>query len=105
MQSNRSRSSGQDQPADANLRDQIQSLLGKVNSLEEKIEQLDEEKDLSHHLLTRHEAADRLRVSTRKLDDLEASGRLQAIRIGRRVLYHPDTLEAFVRSQGEGAEK
>jgi excisionase family DNA binding protein len=79
-------------------------LLGKLNSVEEKVEQLDEA-DTSGTLLTREEAAGRIRISVRKLDDLEASGRLQAIRIGRRVLYHPKTIEAFIRTQAKGTEK
>lgn len=55
-------------------------------------------------LLTRDEAADLLRISKRKLDDLEEMGELQAVRIGRRVLYHPDALRSFVREQAHGAE-
>lgn len=54
-------------------------------------------------LLTRKEAAERLRISKRKLDDLEASGRLQAVRVGSRVLYDPRTLQAFIRSQANEA--
>lgn len=73
------------------LREDVQVVLEKVTKLSAS--------DDSDVLLTRQEAADRLRVSTRTLDDLEASGRLQAVRIGRRVLYHPETLDAFIRQQ------
>jgi len=86
------------------LESRFKLLLGKLNSVEEKVEQLDEA-DTSGTLLTREEAAGRIRISVRKLDDLEASGRLQAIRIGRRVLYHPKTIEAFIRTQAKGTEK
>lgn len=102
MQSNNS--SGQDQSTGETLESKFELLLGKLDSVEEKVEQLDEE-NTSDTLLTRKEAADRIRVSVRKLDDLEASGRLQAIRIGRRVLYHPKTIEAFIRTQAKGTEK
>lgn len=105
MQSNSTVSSDQGQSKEETLGDKFQLLLGKLKSVEEKIEKLDGEEDTSHQLLTREEAADRIRVSVRKLDDLEASGRLQAIRIGRRVLYHPKTIEAFIRTQAKGTEK
>lgn len=60
----------------------------------------------SEILLTREEAAKRLRISVRTLDDLEAGGRLRAVRIGRRVLYHPDNLDAFIRQQSrEGSRR
>jgi excisionase family DNA binding protein len=48
-------------------------------------------------LLTRKQAARRLGISVRKLDALEEAGDLRAIRIGRSVRYHPDTLERFIR--------
>jgi excisionase family DNA binding protein len=83
---------------------QIEALRDDVQALGDRLEQK-KKSSFPDRLLTREEAANRLRVSTRKLDDLEASGRLQAIRIGRRVLYHPKTLETFIRSQGEGTEK
>jgi excisionase family DNA binding protein len=81
----------------------LRSLQEDVHSILAKLNQLDGTDPDA--LLTRHEAADRLRVSTRTLDDLEASGRLQAIRIGRRVLYHPATLDAFIRQQSREGSK
>jgi excisionase family DNA binding protein len=48
-------------------------------------------------LLTRAEAAERLGISERTLDDLADSGEIKPIRIRGRVLYAPETLEAFVR--------
>jgi len=101
--------SRQDQSTGETLESKFELLLGKLDSVEDKVEQLDEgdtdEGDTLETLLTRKEAADRIRVSVRKLDDLEASGRLQAIRIGRRVLYHPKAIEAFIRTQAKGTEK
>ena len=73
--------------------------------ISERLDRLTPAQD-SDTLLTREEAAERLRISVRTLDDLEASGRLQAIRIGRRVLYHPETLDAFIRQQSrEGSRR
>jgi len=77
---------------------QLRRLCATVQSIQEQLDELGSS-DGEEMLLTREEAADRLRVSTRTLDDLEASGRLQATRIGRRVLYHADALDAFIRKQ------
>jgi len=85
-------------PEDHPLQDALNRLQDGVQAVLDKVEQLDASTD-SNALLTRQEAANRLRISTRTLDDLEASGRLRAIRIGRRVLYHPDTLDAFIRQR------
>ena len=52
-------------------------------------------------LLTRKQAAARLGISVRKLDALEEAGDLRAIRIGRSVRYHPDTLERFIRRRAK----
>ncbi len=99
--------SNPEEPSRPTLSDEIRSLLRglreEVHALREEVSSLSGSKAESDALLTREEAADRLRISTRTLDDLEASGRLQAVRIGRRVLYHPDTLDAYIRScTGEG---
>ena len=83
---------------DNDLRQVIHSLHEELKNLRAEITQLTSNAS-SGALLTREEAADQLRVSVRTLDDLEASGRLRAVRIGRRVLYHPDTLDAFIRQQ------
>jgi excisionase family DNA binding protein len=56
-------------------------------------------------LLTREEAADVLNVSVRKLDALEEAGKIQAIRIGRSVRYHPEVLDRFIRRQVEGSDR
>ncbi|WP_263835313.1 helix-turn-helix domain-containing protein [Salinibacter sp.] len=54
-------------------------------------------------LLWREEAAERLGISERTLDDMADRGEIQPVRIRGRVLYSPDTLEAFVRRKaGEG---
>ena len=88
----------QDPATDSNLRQVIHLLHKELKDLRAEITQLASSASTGA-LLTREEAADQLRVSVRTLDDLEASGRLRAVRIGRRVLYHPDTLDAFIRQQ------
>lgn len=104
MQQNKGDPSSTDPPPEEPLRGQLQALRSEVQTVREKVEQLSKGVG-SDQLLTRQEAAERLRVSTRTLDDLEASGRITAIRIGRRVLYHPDTLESFVRAQARGGDQ
>lgn len=91
------------------LAEQIQALLDLRQEIEELREDLgDDDKDPNEDhdpgLLDRDEAADWLGVSTRTLDDLEEAGRISSIRIGRRVLYHPETLQAFVRAEARGDE-
>lgn len=49
--------------------------------------------------LTRDEAAAYLRISTRYLDVETAAGRIPAIRLGRRVTYSRDDLEAYAASR------
>jgi excisionase family DNA binding protein len=87
----------------APLRQLIRSLHEAVESIREEIESLQGASD-SDRLLTRQEAADRLRVSTRTLDTMEASGEIQAVRIRGRVLYHPDTIDAFIRRAARGGD-
>jgi excisionase family DNA binding protein len=50
-------------------------------------------------VVTRREAADSLRVSLRTLDALLASQRIQATRIGRRVLIRRSELERLLGDQ------
>lgn len=82
----------------AGLREDIQALRNDVQALRRK-----EAPDGLEALLSREEAAEVLGISVRSLDDLEASGRIRAIRIEGRVLYSPETLHAFIQSRaGEG---
>lgn len=50
-------------------------------------------------LLTAQEVADRLRITVRTLQRLEADGHLPAIRIGRSVRYRAEDLQAFIDGQ------
>lgn len=49
-------------------------------------------------LLTRKEAA-ALSISVDTLDELQNAGRIQALYIGARVYYSPDTPRAFVTKE------
>lgn len=80
------------------LREEVQALRDEVQALRRR-----EAPDGPQALLTREEAANRLCISTRTLDDMADVGEIQPVRIRGRVLYHPETLEAYVRARaGEG---
>lgn len=91
-------------------------LLGKIKDMEENVSSLREnsrtlnkEITSSHEatvdggpLLNREEAAELLNISVRTLDDMADAGEIQPVQIRGRVLYAPDTLEAFIRRRAEG---
>ena len=80
------------------LREEIQGLREEVESLRRK-----EAPDGPDALLTREEAAECLSISTRTLDDMADAGEIQPVRIRGRVLYAPETLQAYIRRRaGEG---
>ena len=76
----------------------------RFDQLEEKIDRLRAERD-PDRLLTREEAAERLQVSVRTIDTLRAAGEIQAVKVKRRVRFHPDALDAYVRRNAEGVER
>jgi len=77
------------------IRRQLRTVISLLEELTDRSE--------TPRLLTREDAADRLSVSVRKLDALEEAGKIQAIRIGRCVRYHPEVVERFIRRRaGEG---
>jgi excisionase family DNA binding protein len=53
-------------------------------------------------LLPRDEAAERLGISIRTLDDMADAGEIQPVRIRGRVLYAPETLNAYIRARAGG---
>lgn len=58
--------------------------------------------DLVQHLLTVEDMIAVLRVSRRTLDDYLAKNKLpKPFRIGRRVYWHRETVEAWLRQLGE----
>ena len=77
-------------------------LDAKIQAMNERIKTLQGGSPSDPTLLTRAETAEKLQISVRMLDTLEAAGEIQAIRIGRSVRYHPDTIEAFIRSRSRG---
>lgn len=79
------------------LQSMIRKLHSAVNELCEEVADLETEGGKPDRLLTRQETADKLRISTSTLDDLRAMDEIKATKIRGRVLYHPDTVEAYVR--------
>jgi excisionase family DNA binding protein len=79
-------------------------LLDRLDTLDEKIDALRAERD-PNRLLTREEAAERLRVSVRTLDTLRATGEIRAVKVKRRVRFHPEAVNAYMRRNAEGAER
>lgn len=57
---------------------------------------------MSKNLLSAKETAAALGVSQRTLYNLTRAGKLPAVRIGRRVLYRPADVEAYIASQLDG---
>jgi len=80
------------------LTEELRDLQDEVTALRRK-----EAPEGPDALLTREEAAERLGISERTLDDMADRGEIQPVRIRGRVLYAPDTLDAFIRRKaGEG---
>jgi len=50
-------------------------------------------------LLSRHDAAVRLSISLATLDRLTRAGELPRVKLPGKVLYRPESLEAFARSK------
>jgi excisionase family DNA binding protein len=98
-------------PPENRLREELRALM---DGLREEVHELREEitalrrkdaPDGPDALLTREEAAELLSISTRTLDDMAAAGEIQPVRIRGRVLYAPETLEAYIRRNAGGGRK
>ena len=89
------------------LRSLVDGLREDVQALREEVQALRRSKtpDGPEALLTREEAAERLGISTRTLDDMEEAGEIQAVRIRGRVLYAPETLQAYIRRRAGGGDQ
>lgn len=90
------------------IRELIAALRSDVRDLREEVQSLrgDRPHNEEGALLTREEAADRLGISTRLLDDLADEGEIVPVRIRGRVLYRPSELNDYIRSQaGEGGHE
>lgn len=79
------------------LQEEMQALRDEMQSLRRK-----EAPDGLEALLTREEAADQLRISMRTLDDMADAGEIQPVRIRDRVLYHPETIKAYIQRRAGG---
>lgn len=79
--------------------DILKEMRDELRELREEVAELRASGSDSGQLLTREEAADRLRISTRTLDDMRDMGEIKATKIRGRVLYHPDTIDAYIRRQ------
>lgn len=79
------------------LREDVHALREEVQSLRRR-----EAPEGPNALLTRKEAAERLSISTRTLDDMAEAGEIQPVRIRGRVLYAPETLQAYIRRRAGG---
>ena len=82
------------------LHEEIQDLRGEVQALRRK-----EAPDCPESLLPREEAAETLGISVRTLDDLAEAGEIQPVRIRGRVLYAPETLQAYIRRRAGGERR
>ena len=76
------------------LRDLVDGLRDEVQALRDDLSDADTEP-----LLTRKQAARRLSISTRLLDDLEDEGEIRSVRIRGRVLYERSEIESYIRAQ------
>jgi excisionase family DNA binding protein len=83
-------------PSGRQPENQLDEIRGLILRLCEQVEELKEKRT---RLRTREEAAEVLRISESKLDDLADTGHIQPVRIGRRVLYHPDEIQRFIESR------
>jgi len=75
----------------------LRSLLSEIRDDIRALRKELVDRPIDPQLLTREEAAEHLRISVRTLDTLEDAGEIGAIRIRGRVLYHRETLDAFLR--------
>ena len=82
------------------LREEVQALRDEVTALRRK-----EAPDGPNALLPREEAAETLGISVRTLDDLAEAGEIQPVRIRGRVLYAPETLQAYIRRRAGGERR
>lgn len=58
--------------------------------------------EMSERLLTKRDAAERLKVSVRTIDRLRAKDELRFVTVGRQVRFRPVDLDSFITKQVEG---
>lgn len=91
-------------PLSTEIREVLADLREEVTALRDEVQALRRREAPSgpDALLPREEAAERLGISTRTLDDMAEAGEIQPVRIRGRVLYAPDTLDAYVQARARG---
>ena len=77
------------------LKDELPDMI--ASAVRQEIKALKQPTVDPKALLDSRQACERLNVSRRKLDSLVASGALTPIKIGRKNLYPPSQIEAFLR--------
>ena len=82
----------------------LSDLQKKIESLEDEVQALRrrEVPEGPDALFRREDAAEVLGISVSTLDDMEDAGEIQAVRIRGRVLYAPETLQAYIRRRAGG---
>jgi len=100
-----------DNPPEDSLREQLRALVDglqeEVHALREEVQALrrKESPEGPNALLPREKAAETLGISVRTLDDLAEAGEIQPVRIRGRVLYAPETLQAYIRRRAGGERR
>jgi excisionase family DNA binding protein len=94
-------------PLSTEIREVLAELREEVSALRDEVQSLRRNKapDGPDPLLPREEAAETLGVSVRTLDNMEEAGEIQAVRIRGRVLYAPETLDAYIRARAGGGSR
>ena len=89
------------------LRDLCEGLEEEVKRLRQQVAALNNRDDPEalDASLSPAEVADRLGISRRTLDDLEAKGEIQAIQVGGQVRYEPRELADFIRRNRRGGDR
>ena len=111
MQDNSAETDKGDPPPENSLHGELHTLVDglreEVHALREEVQALrrKEAPDGRDALLTREEAAERLSISIRTLDDMAEAGEIRPVRIRGRVLYAPETLNAFIRRHAGGESR
>lgn len=81
------------------LRALVDGLHTEVEALREELSDLRKEPSAE---LSPEEAADRLGISRRTLDELEARGKITAVQVGGQVRYEARELADFIRRNRRG---
>lgn len=76
--------------------DSLRAIIGEV--VAEKLQSFNPKQQPKENYITRRETAEKIRISLPTLNELTKSGRLNAYRIGGRVLYRESEIEKSLES-------